>query len=82
MYPTPPLPLSPPGELQSILCAAFCSADVAVTGTLGGDIYKWKGHTLSSVIKGAHNVRGIHSVDVLVAVLIVYIVQCIMCDLL
>ena len=44
------------GELQSVLCAAFVSAEVAVTGTLSGDLYKWIGHTLSSVVKGAHHV--------------------------
>ena len=46
-----------PGELQSILCAAFSPAGVAYSGTLSGDVYKWKGHTLQSVIKAAHKVQ-------------------------
>ena len=44
------------GELQSVLCAAFCSAEVTITGTLSGDLYKWSGHNLASVVKGAHTV--------------------------
>lgn len=44
------------GELQSVLCAVFSSADTTYTGTLSGDVYKWKGHTLLSVIKNAHSV--------------------------
>ena len=44
------------GELQSILCAAYVRDDITYTGTLSGDVYQWKGHTLQSVIKGAHNV--------------------------
>lgn len=44
-----------PGELQSILSAVFSSADIAFTGTLSGDVYKWKGHNLLSVVRGAHS---------------------------
>lgn len=44
------------GELQSILCAVYASNDIVYTGTLSGDVYKWKGHTLQSTIKGAHQV--------------------------
>ena len=44
------------GELQSILCVRCAPDDITYTGTLSGDLYKWKGHTLQSVIKGAHNV--------------------------
>lgn len=50
------LSLSTSGELQSILCAAYARDDITYTGTLSGDVYQWKGHTLQSVIKGAHNV--------------------------
>ena len=45
------------GELQSILCAVYASSDIVYTGTLSGDLYKWKGHTLQSTIKGAHKVN-------------------------
>ena len=45
------------GELQTILCAAFSADGGLYTGTLSGDIYKWEGHTLQSVIKGAHQVH-------------------------
>ena len=45
------------GELQSILCAVYTSSDIVYTGTLSGDLYKWKGHTLQSTIKGAHKVN-------------------------
>ena len=38
------------------MCAAFSSADITYTGTLGGDVYKWKEHSLLSVIKNAHSV--------------------------
>ena len=44
------------GELQSILCVAYAPDDITYTGTLSGDVYKWKGHTLQSAIKGAHSV--------------------------
>ena len=56
-----PLSLSDKGELQTILCLGFGSADTVFSGTLSGDIYQWKGHTLASVIKGAHNVS--HMID-------------------
>ena len=46
------------GELQSILCAKFASEEIVYSGTLSGDVYKWKGHTLFSVIKRAHLVSG------------------------
>ncbi len=45
------------GELQSILCAAFSATGEAYTGTLSGDVYKWKGHHLHSVVKTAHKVN-------------------------
>ena len=45
------------GELQTILCAAFSADGFAYTGTLGGEIYKWEGHTLQSVVKNAHQVK-------------------------
>ncbi len=45
------------GELQSQLCAVFGSADTCYSGSLSGDVYKWKGHNLTMVIKRAHHVR-------------------------
>ncbi|KAL5463172.1 hypothetical protein EMCRGX_G032049 [Ephydatia muelleri] len=51
------------GELQTILCATFSADGSVYTGTLNGEIYKWEGHTLQSVIKGAHqgSIYSIHS---------------------
>lgn len=49
------------GELQTILCATFSADGSVYTGTLNGEIYKWEGHTLQSVIKGAHQVAQIGS---------------------
>ena len=48
------------GELQSILCAAFTATGEVYTGTLSGDIYKWKGHHLHSVIKAAHKASSLY----------------------
>ncbi len=45
------------GELQSQLCAVFGSADTCYSGTLSGDVYKWKGHNLVTVIKRVHQVN-------------------------
>lgn len=45
------------GELQTVLCVGFSSADTLYTGTLSGDVYQWKGVNLHNVIKGAHNVK-------------------------
>ena len=39
-----------------MLCAAYAASGDLYTGTLSGDIYKWKGHNLHSVIKAAHKV--------------------------
>ena len=44
-------------ELQTILCAAFSTDGSVYTGVLNGEIFKWEGHTLQSVIKGAHQVQ-------------------------
>ena len=44
------------GEVQTILCLEFGAGDTLYSGTLSGDIYQWKGHTLVNVIK-AHSVR-------------------------
>ena len=47
------------GELQTVLCAAYSTTgDHLYSGMLNGDIYKWKEHTILSVIRGAHAVRG------------------------
>jgi len=43
------------GELQSILCVAFGSPEVTYAGTFNGEVYKWKGNRLQTVI-GAHSV--------------------------
>ncbi|XP_064600933.1 echinoderm microtubule-associated protein-like 6 [Liolophura sinensis] len=42
------------GEIQTMLCLAFGPEDVTYAGTLGGDIYVWKGSELQRVIQGAH----------------------------
>lgn len=60
------------GELQSILCAAFAPEEVCYTGTLSGDIYKWKGRNLLSVIKRAHMVSNSIDVHLLLAYLTLY----------
>lgn len=49
------------GELQTILCLGFASDHTVFSGTLSGDIYQWKGHSLINVIKSAHN-GAIHSI--------------------
>ncbi|PFX18604.1 Echinoderm microtubule-associated protein-like 6 [Stylophora pistillata] len=43
------------GEIQTNLCLAFGPNDVTYSGTLSGEIYKWKGHNLSGTIPNAHN---------------------------
>jgi len=43
------------GEMQSILCVAFGSPEVTYAGTFNGEVYKWKGNRLKTVI-GAHSV--------------------------
>ena len=44
------------GEIQTMLCLGFGSEETTYSGTLGGDIYVWKGTQLSRVVSGAHNV--------------------------
>lgn len=44
------------GEIQTNLCLAFGPNDVTYSGTLSGEIYKWKGHNLSGTIPNAHTV--------------------------
>lgn len=46
------------GEIQTNLCLAFGPNDVTYSGTLSGEIYKWKGHNLSGTIPSAHTVSG------------------------
>lgn len=43
------------GELQSILCVSFGSAEITYAGTFSGDVYKWNENRLQTVI-GAHSV--------------------------
>ena len=43
------------GELQSVLCASFASAEVTYAGTFSGEIYKWNENRLQTVIR-AHSV--------------------------
>ena len=45
------------GEIQTILCLAFGPDELTYSGTLGGDIYVWKGSNLDHVISGAHKVK-------------------------
>ena len=45
------------GEIQTMLCLAFSQDDITYTGTLGGDIYMWKGNNLSKVFSDIHKVR-------------------------
>ncbi|CAH3196152.1 unnamed protein product [Porites evermanni] len=42
------------GEIQTNLCLAFGPNDVTFSGTLSGEIYKWKGHNLAGSIPNAH----------------------------
>ncbi|XP_071834835.1 echinoderm microtubule-associated protein-like 6 isoform X3 [Apostichopus japonicus] len=42
------------GDIQTMLCLAFGTEDLTYTGTLGGDIYVWKGINLLRVINDAH----------------------------
>ncbi|EDO48487.1 predicted protein, partial [Nematostella vectensis] len=42
------------GEIQTNLCLAFGSDDVTYSGTLSGEIYKWKGQNLAGAIPNAH----------------------------
>ena len=44
------------GEIQTNLCLAFAPNDVTFSGTLSGEIYKWKGHNLTGSIPNAHTV--------------------------
>ena len=44
------------GEIQTNLCLAFGTNDVTYSGTLSGEIYKWKGHNLAGSIPNAHTV--------------------------
>lgn len=48
------------GDIQTMLCLAFGTEDLTYTGTLGGDIYVWKGINLLRVINDAHQVRLLH----------------------
>ena len=43
------------GELQSVLCVSFGSAEITYAGTFSGDVYKWNENRLQTVI-GAHSV--------------------------
>ncbi|KAL3875087.1 hypothetical protein ACJMK2_038022 [Sinanodonta woodiana] len=43
------------GEIQTILCLAFGPEDTTYSGTLGGDVYVWKGTNLSRVVQAAHS---------------------------
>ncbi|OCT79280.1 hypothetical protein XELAEV_18026090mg [Xenopus laevis] len=43
------------GDLQTILCLACAKDDVTYSGALNGDIYVWKGLTLTRTIQGAHS---------------------------
>lgn len=46
------------GEIQTMFCLAFgAAADVTYSVTFSGDIYMWKGSTLSQAIRAAHIVR-------------------------
>lgn len=42
------------GEIQTNLCLAFGANDVTYSGTLSGEIYKWKGQNLAGTIPNAH----------------------------
>ena len=44
------------GEIQTMLCLGFGPDDVTFSGTLGGDVYVWKGTQLSRVVQDAHRV--------------------------
>ena len=44
------------GDLQSILCVCFGSSGYLYSGTLSGDIYKWKDNVLVENITSAHMV--------------------------
>lgn len=44
------------GEIQTMLCLAFALDDVTISGTLGGDVYFWKGINLDRVVSAAHKV--------------------------
>ena len=44
------------GEIQTNLCLAFAANDITYSGTLSGEIYKWKGHNLAGSIPNAHTV--------------------------
>ena len=44
------------GDIQTMLCLAFGPNDITYSGTLGGDVYVWKGNNLNKVVQGAHNV--------------------------
>ena len=44
------------GEIQTNLCLAFGPNDLTFSGTLSGEIYKWKGHNLTGSIPNAHTV--------------------------
>ena len=44
------------GDIQTMLCLASGPDDITYSGTLGGDIYIWKGNNLKRVVQGAHNV--------------------------
>lgn len=44
------------GEIQTNLCLAFGPNNVTYSGTLSGEIYKWKGNNLSGTIPNAHTV--------------------------
>lgn len=44
------------GEIQTNLCLAFGPNDVTYSGTLSGEIYKWKGQNLAGSISTAHTV--------------------------
>ena len=47
------------GEIQTMLCLTFGADDVTYSGTLGGDVYVWKGNNLSRVVPAAHQVRNL-----------------------
>ena len=44
------------GELQTVLCVCSWRGSVTFSGTMSGDVYKWRENNLERTIPHAHNV--------------------------
>jgi WD40 repeat protein len=42
-------------QMQTMLSVAFAPSNVTYTGSISGDVFEWKGNSLTRVVQGAHS---------------------------